>query len=377
MKRRLFLKKSAYASLVFGASQALTSCEGSNKFSQSFRGKRLVIIKLSGGNDGLFTFFPRENDVLSRLRPTLYRETLKNSIQFQNDWHINYQFNSLLNILASDEIAILPYVGYPDPNMSHFKSTEIWDTAQLPGESINKTGWIGRILDSGKIDCAGNEKPVIQLALRDNLIDKGRIKSGYSLNNDVDAVCFHDSIQNWFETFESNSLVGSELKRYREVMRVLSDVSVSPFFPSTEFGQQLGKVTSMIRLEKPFKVFITEQSGYDTHLDSPKRLSRLYNDLSQSLSQFIQEMKSGNLWNDTLVFIYSEFGRTIDENANLGSDHGAAGLCMLLGKNTLVDRYSKITPQLQTVNFGNELYLKHQIDFRKIYYDIENEWLYA
>jgi uncharacterized protein (DUF1501 family) len=374
MKRRDFLAYTALTGVALASGSALHGC-GMPKFSvPRYSGKRLVVVKLDGGNDGLFSFFPEGYDEIGRHRPGLYKEAANAAIKISHEWRLNRHLQHLMPFWEQDEIAVLPYVGYPNPNTSHFKSAEIWETGYLPGASKSKEGWLGRLMDDGKLQVDGNESPVLSLAERETLIDKGRYRSGRSWIDNTAYGWFNHEFSHWLGHYKSHPM-SKELEQQFHLYQWLADIAPASGFPQSPFGDQLAKVASMILAEKPFKVFYTTQTGYDTHLGQPERLSKLYFDLSLSLGTFAQTMKAAKCWAETLVFVYSEFGRTIDENKNLGTDHGAAGLCLLIGQAPLLAKYKRIEPKVDVVYMAGEPYLNHQVDFRDIYTDIEEGWL--
>lgn len=373
MNRRDFLLNSTLATVAFSSGILAGGC-GDLNGAPSYRGKRLILLKLDGGNDGLFTFFQRENDIVDSRRPELGKIAKSNSIQYKDDWYLNASLKELLVALHSEELAILPYVGYPQFNTSHFKSIEIWETASLPGIVSEKTGWIGKMLDDGRLTLPGNDTPFLSLSDSDILLDKGRKKSGYAWKDNTALKWYNDELQEWTSLYTDSS-VSEQVNLQLKLTNWLQDITLPTGFPVSSLGLQLSRIVAVIKKDKPFKVFHASQSGYDTHLGAPDRLSKLYKDLAACLAAFVGELKMADLWKDTLVFIYSEFGRTIDENKNMGTDHGTAGLCMLLGNNDLVRKYAAVTPELKVQTIGGELYLKHQVDFRDIYRDMEDVWL--
>ncbi len=172
MDRRKFFKTSALAGMALGSGITGSSCEGPEAY-LPFNGKRLVLVKLSGGNDGLFALSPREHDVIDAARPTLSKAAKSNGIGVFEGWLLHNTLRELEPLLARGELALLPFVGYPAPNTSHFKSSEIWDAGFLPGEQFEKTGWIGRLLDAGTLAIPGNGAPAISLAESEALVIKG------------------------------------------------------------------------------------------------------------------------------------------------------------------------------------------------------------
>ena len=374
MKRRDFLTYTTLTGAALAAGGALHSCSQIKTPSPRYSGKRLVMVRLDGGNDGLFSFFPQDHDEIGRLRPVLYKKAANSAINISNEWLLNRHLQGLMSFWEQDEIAILPYVGYPHPNTSHFKSAEIWETGHLPGASSAKAGWLGRLMDDGRLHVEGNQAPVLSLAERETLLDKGLYKSGRTWIDNSAYRWFDHELAHWLGKHRTHP-ISKELEQQFHLYQWLADIVPAQGFPQSPFGDQLAKVASMILAEKPFKVFYTTQTGYDTHLGQPERLGKLYTDLALSLGTFAQSMKAANCWEEILVFVYSEFGRTIDENKNLGTDHGAAGLCLLIGQAPFLAKYKRLKPEVDIVYMAGEPFLNHQVDFRGIYTDVEQNWL--
>ena len=373
MQRRLFLKNTGLAAAALGLSIWNEGCTPIQDFPK-YSGRRLILVKLAGGNDGLFSLMPREHDQIERLRPNMAAKAKKNGIPLFNDWLLNYELRSLETLLGQGELTILPFVGYPEPNTSHFKSTEIWETGALPGEQSGKFGWIGQLLDNGTLSVEGNDTPVLSLSDLETLVIRGRMKQGHTWLGNTTLEWYEDDILEWLKDIQQHAVADKLLKEYN-LMNFLRESQKVSGFPATALGDQFGRVAAIIQQDKPYKVFYTTHSDYDTHVSAPERLTVLYEELSAALISLTQSLKNSGHWNETLIVVYSEFGRTIDENANGGTDHGAAGLCMLLGSNQIVKKYSNLTPEINLVPYCGEMYLAHQTDFRDIYADIRREWL--
>lgn len=369
MKRRAFLKNTGLASAALGLGALGEGCSNIK-----FEGKRLILVKLDGGNDSLFSIMPAENDQINQLRPNIAADVRKKGIPFFNNWLLNYELRLLESLAGLGELAVLPFVGYPNPNTSHFKSTEIWETGAMPGEKSGKTGWIGQLLDDGTLANKHNEAPVLSLSELETLVTRGAMKQGHTWTGNTTLEWYENNIRDWLD-YNRNSLIGDKLLREYNLLKLLSDTRPVSGFPATSLGDQLSKVAGIIQQEKPFTVFYTTHEGYDTHTSASIRLLELYSELSAALSALVKTLKSSSQWNDTMIMVYSEFGRTIDENANGGTDHGAAGLTLLLGSNQIVKKYASIEPEIKLVPYHNEMYLGHQIDFRNLYADIRMLWL--
>jgi uncharacterized protein (DUF1501 family) len=373
MRRRAFLRNTGLAAATLGINILNQGCEYTTNIPK-FHGKRLILIKLAGGNDGLFSLIPKEHDIIDSLRPNMAKLAKKNGVSFFNQWLLNYELRYLESFAARGELAILPFVGYPNPNTSHFKSTEIWETGILPGESYKKTGWIGKLLDEGTLSIEGNDTPVLSLADQETLVIRGVSKQGYKWHDNRILEWYGQDISFWLRDNQNSRIAEKLLKEYH-LLNSLNKIQPVSIFPDTYLGCQLANVAAIIQNDKPFKVFYTLQQGYDTHISAPERLSKLYIELSDALTALEKTLKSTSHWDDTMIMVYSEFGRTIDENANGGTDHGAAGLALLLGSNQIVKKYASIEPEIKLVPYYNEMYLGHQIDFRDLYADIRMSWL--
>jgi uncharacterized protein (DUF1501 family) len=374
MQRRGFLKQTLFTGLTVSNSNVASSCE-ENATLPGFRGKRLVLVRLDGGNDGIFSLFPKEHDFIDAQRMMLKKKSAENAINLSGDWMLNSDLLPLIDLWERNEMAILPFVGYPKPNTSHFTSSAIWEMGGTSFEIPDRTGWIGRLLDEGRLAIEGNNNPVISISGSETLFDKGVFEQGFSWQGNEFLDAFGGDISHWLDYFR-NGQNHDEMFRQFSLMKWLKDIKPSKGFPASELGNQLAQVASMIRTEKPFRIFQVTQSGYDTHSDAAARLNRLYLDLSKSLNAFSKVLRADGIWKDTLVFVYSEFGRTLKENANGGTDHGTAGLCMLLGNNELVSRYSDIPWEINLQTLAGEKYLLHQIDFRDLYRDFTDNWLF-
>jgi uncharacterized protein (DUF1501 family) len=375
MQRRGFIKQTIFSGLILGSTNLTISCE-EEPVLPGFHGKRLVLVCLGGGNDGLFSIFPREHDLIDSQRKGLKRESLNKAINLSGEWMWNAELAPLVDLWARKEMAILPFVGYPEPNTSHFVSSEIWEMGGTHLEIPNRTGWIGRLLDEGRLGISGNDTPVISLAGSETLFDRGTLRQGFHWQGNEFLEAFGGDLRHWLEHFQHGQQHDEMFRQYM-LMQWLKDIQPSPGFPDTELGIQLAQVASMIRTDKPFRVFQISQGGYDTHTNAAARLKRLYADLARSLAAFSRVLRADGIWKDTLVFIYSEFGRTLKENANGGTDHGTAGLCLLLGSNALVSRYAEIPWEIRLQKLAGEDYLLHQIDFRDLYRDFTENWLFA
>ena len=144
---------------------------------------------------------------------------------------------------------------------------------------------------------------------------------------------------------------------------------------TTGLGNDLATISSIIGYNKPFKVFHLVHGSYDTHQFQTHRLNQLYNDLGKCLKTFAYDLNKMGEWNNTQVLIYSEFGRSIDENSNGGTDHGTAGPVFVLGGEQIYESLVNLEPTYEIYSRYNTPMLKHQVDFRDVFKTVINNWL--
>lgn len=372
MQRRSFLKTTILGSIAAGSlSQA--SCNQATP-TNTFRGKRLIILRLDGGNDALFMLAPSKNEMLQKLRSNLYKYTTNNGIEVDG-WILNKHCYKLHELMLSGDARIIPNVGYPENlwSGSHFISGDIWETGTLPGENSQRTGWIGRLLDQDAFITEAPHWPVLKLDEAQRMFDRGRNKTGiHWFGNEV-----YNTIKGYADEYYSLSTKKNDQAYYTYLLhQTLAKIQPASLYTQTSLGQQLAYTESIVRDELPIKVINISQTGYDTHIQTTHTLPLLYEDLATNLKLFVDRLKSAGYWRDTQVFLYSEFGRTLDENTDGGTDHGTAGHIFSLGGIDLFDgsKFNSV-PSFNTYNIGTNHYLKHQIDYRQVLKNYEETWL--
>ena len=349
-----------------------------NNFDVTFNGKRLIIIHLDGGNDGLFTIAPRENDIINAHRKSLMKE-LSSGIIWDGDLLLNKHLGDFADLFSKGWLSIIPNVGYPEPNTSHFISSEIWATGSLPSEGLRRTGWFGKLIQENKFNMGVLNQSAISFESGRHLIFQGETNHGvsYSKNNISSTLNreLHELVYKNIEYYKGYQEIYRELKTHLNLSNLFADIEPSNGYPNTAFGKKLATISYMITKQKPFKVFHIKHGGYDTHLGQNYRLNNLYLDLSSCLKTFAYDLNKMGEWMNTQVLIYSEFGRSIDENTNGGTDHGTAGPVFVLGGKQIYGNLADIKPIYETYNIIDKPYLRHQIDFRDIFNRVIGNWL--
>lgn len=382
MKRRDFLKYSSLASASFMIPSFLKPLEalGANG---NIGHKNLVIIQLSGGNDGLNTIIPYGMDEYYQNRRSI--AIPKNAIiKLTDNQGLNPTMEALREIYDQGYMGILNSVGYPNPDRSHFRSTDIWQTGSDADQYLS-TGWIGRYLDA---NCQVDSNPYQAIEVDDalSLALKGKKAKGIAVQdpqqlykntrepffkeliNQRKEMLDEDNLGYLYKTMiETSSSAQSILEKSKTYKSSLS-------YPDNAFAKQLSTVAKFINSGLDTRVYYVSLSGFDTHVNQLPQQGRLLKQYSEALSIFINEIKAAGNFDNTLVLTFSEFGRRVQQNASAGTDHGTANNIFLFGGNLKQQGIINAAPNLQDLESGD---LKYDIDFRQVYATVLEKWLDA
>ncbi|WP_158846146.1 DUF1501 domain-containing protein [Algibacter sp. L1A34] len=378
MDRRKFLKQSSLASSLFFVPSFVKAFE---KVAQSQLGyRRLVIIQLSGGNDGLNTVIPYQNDLYYKARPSLGIK--KGAILELNDEvGLHKSLKPLKKLYDNGNLCIINNVGYPNPIRSHFRSMDIWQTAS-DSDKYSQSGWLGRYLDQyGKHPYSAIEiNDSLSLAMKGedvNAIATQDAKTLYNLSKDpyIKNVIKHQddahlSEHNLGYLYKSMISAESSAKYIYETSKTFSSKTE---YPQNHFANQLKTTAKFINSGLDTKVFYSALGGFDTHVNQLGAQSKLLNIYAESVEAFVNDLKMNNTFNDTLILTFSEFGRRVKQNANVGTDHGTSNNVFVIGgqlkKQGLYNNMASLS------NLDDNGDLKFEIDFRTIYATVLNKWL--
>ena len=380
MNRRNFIKLSSLASGACFVPSFLKAFEMKRILPAGNRS--LVIIQLSGGNDGLNTIVPFENDVYYSSRKSL--AVAKNEILKLNDQlGMNPAMAALREVYDQGWMTVLNNVGYPNPDRSHFRSMDIWQSASESNEYLS-TGWIGRYLDSS---CMGCEKPYNAIEVDDtlSLAMKGNSKKGIAVR-DINKL-FKTTREPFFgglaDAGKTDMLDEHNLGYlYKTMIETYSSaeyihatsktVEVKAEYPDSAFAKQLKMISQFIQSGLSTKIYYISLGGFDTHVGQKGTQERLLKQYSEGLIAFLKDLHTGGKLDDTLVMTFSEFGRRVEQNASNGTDHGTANNLFLYGGKLTKKGIYNEGPDLGDLDEGD---LKYKIDFRSVYASILNKWL--
>lgn len=338
--------------------------------------KTLVMITLYGGNDGLNTVVPFADSAYHDARPELsYKDT--EVLKLSDTVGLNPAMKGFARLYGEKRMAVVRAVGYPKADRSHFRSMDIWHTAQ-PDRPGN-TGWLGRWLDSvgGDPRMAVSFESVLPPLLAGNLsagavigqngvrLPKnltiktvsalGQAAAGESILQARAAACFADLAN--VDTFIR------EVKEDAEAVAAEKEARATGTGGGSALANQLGLVAQCIEAQVATRAFSVSLGGFDTHADEKAPHQGLLGILDRSVTAFLDRVSKTEQGKNVVVAIYSEFGRRVKANASEGTDHGAASDVMLLGHNVNGGLYGA-PPDLKKLDDGD---VKYTTDFRDIY----------
>jgi len=378
-KRRDFIKASALASTSILAPNFLNAFTKTRSY-RSRSGKILIVVQLSGGNDGLNTVVPYQNDIYYRSRPRLginKQEVLK----LNSDQGLNPVMKSLQSLYDEGLVSIINAVGYPNPDRSHFRSMDIWHTASDSKEYL-QTGWLGRYLDHACHNC---QQPYHALEIDDSLslAMKGAERNGFAMskpqqlrraanNRFLKAVAQstheheHEQVAYLYKTMIDSQSSAQYLFEQSKVHQAKEN------YPNTPFGRDLRQIAELITADTDTQVYYVSLTGFDTHANQKNVQARLLQQYADGIRALVKDLKRNDLLKDTLIMTFSEFGRRVQQNASNGTDHGTANNLFLIGEQLQKPGFFNAAPDLSTLDDGDLLY---QVDFRNIYATILDKWL--
>ena len=419
--RRQFLRTTLLGGAVSGTIPAFLAqtisalhAEAAQKVTQITTGRDgtiLVVLQMAGGNDGLNTVVPYASDDYRRARPRLGLAAGK-VLKLNDQLGLHPNLTGFQQLYEAGQLAIVQGVGYPNPNRSHFRSTEIWQTASS-ADRYERYGWLGRYFDNA---CPGADPAVgVSIGRQSPAAFAGKAAKGICLENPQkyrflargrpgEAVPTEAAYRKLNDAQEAmtdagpgansggtiSALSGSvmpsgsavdflervalEAQVSSDTIRAISDrVENRADYPGSELANSLKLVARLIGGGLPARVFYVSQGGYDTHTNQLATQDRLLRDLGDSVRAFVQDLTAQGNLERVLVMTFSEFGRRVAENASGGTDHGAAAPIFVIGhkiKSGLLGRYPSLAP---ADLFQGDL--KFHVDFRSVYATVLENWL--
>lgn len=381
IKRREFLQVGSLATASMMLPKFLKAFEQGNLVPQG--NKVLVVLQLSGGNDGLNTVIPFRNDIYYKERPRLgiNKDT---ALSLTDEAGLHPALLAFKELYDDGSMGIINSVGYPNPDRSHFRSMDIWHSASDSKDYWN-TGWVGRYLDA---QCKGCDKPTHALELDDvlSLALKGDDVKGLALKDP--RRLYSTSQEKYFKQLSQFHKHDHDEQPvdylYKTLAETLSSADYiykqsrmrpsAASYPSTNLGNSFKTIASLIFSDINTKVYYLSHGSFDTHVNQPNQQQRLFTEMNDAVAAFVNDLKKNNRFQDVMLVTFSEFGRRVAQNASNGTDHGTANNMFLLSGGLKQKGILNPLPDLTDLQDGD---LKHKVDFKEVYATLLDKWLGA
>jgi uncharacterized protein (DUF1501 family) len=365
---------------------ALQSSSLFRKLARLETNRVLVLIQLNGGNDGLNTFVPYRNDDYHRARPTIgIREN--DVIRLTDTMGMHPALDPLQSLWGDGKMGIVQNVGYPDPILSHFSSSDVWLTSS-DSDNIKTSGWLGRYLDGDYIEdelMHQNDTPLaVNIGGSSSLLFRGPDNNTAVTFTSVDAL---QRITEQGQVYSTSDLpdtaFGNEMRfvrnqinnafRYSDAIRTAYDKSSNEVeYETQHISNSLRVVSRLIKGGLGSKIYMVSLDGFDTHTDQVSSHHNLLEMLGDAIRSFYDDLSSGGQSEEVLMMTFSEFGRRVEQNGQ-GTDHGTAAPVMFFG-DQIAPGFSGTDPRLSRDDLDETGNLVYEYDFRSVYTTILTDW---
>lgn len=344
----------------------------------------LVLIQLAGGNDGLNTVVPFGDDAYYRVRPRIAVEA-KRVHRLNDHLGLHPEMVELHRLFQDGKMVVVTNVGYPNPNRSHFRSMDIWETAS-PADRVWRSGWLGRYFDHS---CRNVRGPMLGLRLGEQaaltftsetnraatFVNPSLLQS-HATGAAATAMRRINQVENTgIAALDFIQRTGNDTRDISQQIQIaVRDVRSAVEYPPFNLCQSLRLIAQMIAAGVPTRVYYVTHGGFDTHANQSLRHAYLLQELSQAVGLFCQDLRAQGQFDRVLTVTFSEFGRRIDENRNAGTDHGTASNMFAFGGRVRSGIHGR-NPDLARRDEQGDLVF--QTDFRSVYAGILRDWLNA
>lgn len=355
--------------------------------SQSSSDRILLMVRLKGGNDGLNTIIPTyDYGRYQNLRPNI-RIPNNQVIPLTPELGMHPALSGFKHAWNEGHLKVINNVGYPDQNLSHFRSSDIWASSS-DSDVVWDTGFLGRFFDGQYPDFLLNPPaipPAVQIGGLGNLAFVGEDNVNYAVTvatpellelivqsgglYDVENIpdCFYGSQVAYLRTIANNTF------KYAKIISDAYKSGENKVNYTGDFGQQLAITSKLIKGNLGTKLYMVTLDGFDTHAGQLNTHQTLLSLLNDNLTAFFEDLRIDGYDQRVLAFTFSEFGRRIQQNSSVGTDHGAAAPMFVVGPALRGNGSLGGLPDL--VNLDRDGNLRHQIDFRSLYATLMEYWL--
>jgi uncharacterized protein (DUF1501 family) len=323
----------------------------------------LIFIQLNGGNDGLNTFIPFDNPLYYENRPKI-SISKANVIHVINGMGFHPALKDFAGMAQEGNLTVVQNVGYPNPNRSHFRSQEIWQTAS-GSEQYMDYGWLGRFLD---IQCKDEDIAALNIDNIDNLALKSKLSHNLTIKDINKTIRYHTSetelkLSDNPQLDFVRKLQFASMEGMEQINKALQNAgNFNESYANNPLAKNLEWMSRLIKGGLNSKIYYTSLNGFDTHNNQIQNHQKQLSILNDAVFSFYKDMKKNNLLSRVSLIIFSEFGRRVKENGT-GTDHGTAGPAFIIGGNNK-GKVIGHNPDLSNLDKGDLIF---ENDFRSIY----------
>ena len=348
---------------------------------------KLVVVQLSGGNDALNTVIPYNDGNYYDNRPQVHIAPDK-ALKLDANLAMNPSMTAIKRLWDEGKVAVINGIGYPEPNRSHFRSMDIWHTAE-PTKVLTE-GWIGKALR--ELDPKGENVlgginfgrglpramscPGVPVASVGNLDTYGLFPSVSDLQdrNDILNVFSQmyggaqgrDAVSEFLSQTGEDAMVGADILR-----EAPNKYSSNVEYAANPLANSLRDAARVMFSDVGTKVFYTQHGSFDTHGGELPVHSKLWDDVSSSIGDFVDDVREHGYGDSTAILVFSEFGRRVKDNGS-GTDHGSGGVAFLIGESVKGGLYGQYPSLKESNQLNGDLCANN--DFRSVYTDILEDW---
>jgi uncharacterized protein (DUF1501 family) len=377
--RRRFLENASLISLAPTIPFFLTNIGKAEAAAKKDPERVLVVIQLNGGNDGINTVVPFRDEGYAKHRKEL-RIPEAQLLKVSESAALHPAMQGAADLLEDGRLAIVQGVGYPNPNRSHEVSMSIYQTARFDPTEHENSGWLGRAMDqrtvqqvaaAGRTNCVllGDENPPVALrGRRSSALALAHLKD-LTLSGEQAALNGDDPAKDDLLAFTRRA-TAEAFAAAKTIDEITTRSAKNSDYPATKLGQRMQSIGQLIKSDFGASVYYAIQSGYDTHAAQLPSHARLLTEFSRALKAFDTDMKGEGFGDKVVTLCFSEFGRRVQENGSLGTDHGTAGPMFLSG--AVQPGLVGAVPSMTDLEDDD---LKRQFDFRQVYATLISDWL--
>ena len=348
----------------------------------------LVVVQLTGANDYMNTIIPYSNPLYQENRPTV-GVAAEQVLPIDQDFGFNPAMAPIKELYDRGKVAVINGVGYPNPNRSHFRSMDIWHTCEP--EKIATEGWLGKAIRD--LDPRGENVvtgvnigrglpramalPGVPVASVGDLDSYGVLSGFVSHQRRSEAL---DTFARMYAPVVGTGQVMDYLGQTgRDALRGADVLQQAPAkytslveYGDTQIARNLQAVAKVLTADLGTRIFYTQHAGYDTHSNEVATHPQLLSDLAHAVSDFHADMEEHQTSGNVLVYIFTEFGRRVNDNGS-GTDHGSGGGGFIIGDAVKGGMHGEY-PSLKAEDLL-EGDLQFNMDFRGVYSNILEKWL--